>query len=258
MLGSMPASGLPAQEPGVALTYLGNMGVLLEGGGRRLVIDALHRGELAGYAPVPPDLLGPLEAAGHPFAALDLAFTTHRHRDHFHAGAVAARLDADDRIVYVAARETVDSLLAAVPGVSRGTRVHGVLPPAGGGTRVVAGDLELEVLDLPHNPTPSRRVANVGLLVEVGGLRVLHVGDADPSVGTYASHGLPSRRVDLAIVPFWYLTGEDDAVRRAIGARRWIATHVPPADTGQVRRQVLARVPDALVLTRPGERLLLR
>ena len=252
-MGLAPLASLPAQGSGVTLTYLGNMGVLLEGGGRRVVIDGLHRGELAEYAAVPPELLGPLEEARAPFEAVDLAFSTHRHRDHFDARAVAARLEADSVVVYVAARETVDSLFARTSLASGDSRVHGVVPPAGGEVSVEAGGLSLAILDLPHNSTPSPRVANVGLLVELGGLRVLHVGDADPAIASFTPHQLATRRVDVAIVPFWYLTGEDDAVRRAIGARRWIATHVPPADTAQVRRQVLARMPDAIVLTRPGE-----
>jgi L-ascorbate metabolism protein UlaG (beta-lactamase superfamily) len=241
----------------VILTYLGNMGVLVEGGGRRLVIDGLHRGELAEYSAIPPELLGPLEGARAPFEVLDLAFTTHRHRDHFNAQSVAARLAADTAVVYVAARETVESLFASSRLTPGHPRVRGVVPPPGREEQVSAGGLSLEILDLPHNPTPSRRVANVGLLLELGGLRVLHVGDADPSAASFTPHGLAGR-VDVAIVPFWYLTGEDDAVRRAIGARDWIATHVPPADTAQVRRQVLTRVPAAIVLTRPGERHVLQ
>ena len=113
------------------------------------------------------------------------------------------------------------------------------------------------MLDLPHNPTPSRRVANVGFLVELDGIRILHVGDADPAAASFGAHHLAGR-VDVAIVPFWYLTGEDDGVRRAIGARVWVATHIPPSDTASVRRQVLARTPGAIVLTAPGERHALR
>lgn len=253
MAGYAPLTTLSAQRPTVTLTYLGNMGVLVEGGGRRLIIDGLHRGELAEYSAIPTELLGPLEAAHAPFETLDIAFTTHRHRDHFSAQSVAARLTADTTVVYVAARETVESLFATARLTPGHSRVRGIVPPPGRGELVSAGGLSLEVLDLPHNPTPSRRVANVGLLVELGGLRVLHVGDADPSAASFTSHGLAGR-VDVAIVPFWYLTGENDSVRRAIGARDWIATHVPPADTAEVRRQVLARVPGAIVLTQPGER----
>jgi len=250
----LPWAPLRAQSGEVSLTYLANMGVLVERGGVRVVVDGLHRGGLSEYAAVPAPLLQALEQARAPFTSLDLALTTHRHLDHFDAASVAARLAADTGVVYVAARETVDSLYARSTLPRPHPRVRAAVPPEQNETRLSFTGLELAVLDLPHNPTPSRRVANVGFLMDLGGLRVLHVGDADPVSERFAPHRLSSRGVDVAIVPFWYLTGEDDAVRTSIGARIWVATHIPPADTALVRRQVLARVPGAIVLTSPGER----
>ncbi len=252
------AIALPAQSPRVVLTYLANMGVLLEGGEKRIVIDGFHRGGLPEYAAVPPELLAPLEQAREPFGALDLVLTTHRHLDHFDAGSVVARLGADTGVAYVAAPETVDSLYARTTLPTRHSRVRGVAPPEHGEQRLTVSGIGVAVLDLRHNPTPSRRVANVGFLLELEGLRILHVGDADPTGANFDPHRLAARRVDVAIVPFWYLTGRDDTVRRSIGARIWVATHVPPSDTAAVRRQVLARTPRAIVLTTPGERHALR
>jgi L-ascorbate metabolism protein UlaG (beta-lactamase superfamily) len=239
------------------LVYVANMGVVLEGDGRRVAIDAFHHGALAMYAAVPAELLQPLEQAREPFARLDLMLTTHRHLDHFDAGSVAARLGSDSGVRYVAATETTDSLYARTGLRSGHPRVLGVRPPARGETPIPDAPVGLAVLDLPHNPTPSRRVANVGFLVQLGGLGILHVGDADPDAATFAAHRLAGR-VDVAIVPFWYLTGADETVRQVIGARVWVASHIPPSDTAAVRRQVLARIPGAVVLTRPGERHQLR
>ena len=248
--------GLPlsAQAPRLHITYLANMGVLLEGGGKRVVIDGLHHGELAEYASVPPAMLDALEKARAPFQQLDLMLTTHRHRDHFNATAVAARLLADSVVLFLAARETVDSLHARSAVAFAARRLLAIEPPPHGAVRRTLSGIAVEVLDLPHNPTPSARVANVGFLVTVGEQRVLHVGDADPTVANFAPHRLAERGIDVAIVPFWYLTDRNDAVRRAIGARRWIATHIPPADAEAIRRQVLEVVPGAVVLIAPGER----
>lgn len=248
-----PAASLPAQSPRAALTYLANMGVLLDCGGRRVVIDGLHRGALAQYPSVPPALLAALEQARPPIARLDLALTTHRHHDHFDAASVAARLGADSGTRYLAATETVDSLYARTALAARHPRVLGVDPSAGGEQRLTVAGLEVAVLHLPHNPTRSRRVANVGFLLDCAGLRILHVGDADPTAANYDRHRLAARSVDIAIVPFWYLTGADDTVRRSIGARLWVASHIPLPDTTAVRRQVLDRVRGALVLTSPGK-----
>ncbi|MGE0554619.1 MAG: MBL fold metallo-hydrolase [Gemmatimonadales bacterium] len=240
------------QDPPLTLTYLGNMGVLLERGGRKAVIDGLHRGGLPEYAAVPPRLLGPLETNREPFAGITLALTTHRHADHFDARSVAARLAADSGVVYAAAAETVDTLLARSAAAPGDPRIRAIEP---GPQRAIplAGALDwATVIDLPHNAT-RRSVANVGFLLDFAGIRVLHVGDADPTMAIYGPLRLAASGVDVAIVPFWYLIGEDDAVRRSIGARVWVASHIPLADTASVRRQVLDRVPGAIVLAAPGQ-----
>ena len=42
-------------------------------------------------------------------------------------------------------------------------------------------------------------------MIEVGGRRVLHVGDAEQDPEIFASLDLPSRDLDVALVPYWYL-----------------------------------------------------
>jgi L-ascorbate metabolism protein UlaG (beta-lactamase superfamily) len=231
------------------------MGVLLEAGETRIVIDGLHRGGLPEYAAVPARILDPLEQGRPPYGSLTAALTTHRHKDHFDARSVLARLHADRGMIYGGAQETVDSLLSYGGPLPAPERVRAA--KVGGGRQQILAPGIL-ALDLPHNPTLSKRVANVGFLVDLGGLRVLHVGDADPTEATFAPHRLSSSGIDVAIVPFWYLTGGDDTVRRLIGARRWVAAHIPPADSSAIRAQVRRVVPAAIVLTSPGEEVSLR
>lgn len=251
----LAAETAAAQPARLTITYLANMGVQLQGGGKSVVIDGFHHGALAEYAALPPSMLAALEGARPPFDAIDLILTTHRHRDHFEPASVAARLRADPSAVFVAAVETVDSLRAGTPAGVPAARVRGIRPPRRSGQRLTVAGIDLTVLDLPHNPTPSRRVANVGFIVEIGGVRVLHVGDADPAVEGYEPHRLAQGAIDVAIVPFWYLTGSGRAVLGSIGARILVATHVPPSDTAAVRRRVMASDPNATVMTTPGQRL---
>lgn len=243
-----PESQAPAP---LTITYLANMGVTIEAGGVRVVIDGLHRGELADYAPVPAATLAALESGAGPASRLDLALTTHRHLDHFAARSVAARLRADTVTRYLAARETVDTLIAHDPSL-RTPRVLAVTPSPGGSEMVRPAGIPVTVLDLPHNATRTRTVENVGFLVELGGRRVLHVGDADPALASFRPHRLPARGVDVAIVPFWYVTGDMAVLREGIGARLVVATHVPPADTAAIRRRIERALPGAVVFTDPG------
>ena len=260
-LASTPAPSM-SQAPRLEVIYLANMGVLVEGGGRRVVIDGFHHAELDGTAAVPSSWLQALEQSRDPFRTLDLVLTTHRHLDHFNAASVAARLLSDSGVVFVAAQETVDSLLARTNLRAARARVmagvRGVIPPARGEARVPLAGIELAVLDLPHNRTRSKRVANVGFVLNLQGLRVLHVGDADPTAANFDPHRLAQRPIDVAIVPFWYLMGENGDVLRSIGARTWIATHVSPSDSASVRRKVHESSAGAIVMTTPGQRVPIR
>jgi L-ascorbate metabolism protein UlaG (beta-lactamase superfamily) len=111
------------------------------------------------------------------------------------------------------------------------------------------------VLELPHAKGARTQVENLGYLVELGGVRVLHVGDAHMAAETFAHFRLPERRIDVALVPYWYLLEEEGRrlVREQIGARRVVAFHVPPGEHASVSAQLRALMPEVRVLTRMME-----
>ena len=252
---TVPQSVPPRSAPPLELTYLANMGVLLEVGNRRVIIDGLHRAELEGTPPIPPDLLGPLESGTGRMRPIEIAMTTHRHLDHFSASSVAARLRADPIIHYLAPAEIFDTLRARGASASFLNRVHPLAPPSGGRLELNLAGIRVTALDLPHNRTRTPRAHNVGYLIRLDGITILHVGDADPNAERYAPHNLPAERIDVAIVPTWYLTDGADLVRQQIAPRMVVASHVWLGDTTRVRRDVQRHWPAATVLMRPGERI---
>lgn len=74
----------------------------------------------------------------------------------------------------------------------------------------------------------------------------------NPEGASFAPHPLAARRIDVASLPFWYLTGSPELVR-GIAARAVLATRVPPGDTAEARRRMAAALPGATVLARPGD-----
>jgi L-ascorbate metabolism protein UlaG (beta-lactamase superfamily) len=247
-------------SPRLTITYLGNMGVAIAAGGRQVVIDGLHHGGVGGaYTAVPDDMLTALEQARAPFGRVDLLLVTHRHADHFDAASVRARLERDSLTTLVAARETVDSLFApARLGGAAGRRARALTPAAGREELVEQNGIRVHVLDLPHNPVRTHRPENVGFLIELNGLTILHVGDADPDAAKFGPHRLAERKIDVAIVPYWYPDGKAELVRRLIAPRHVIATHVGPDDLAAVRGRVVRGFPGVVVFGRPGERWELR
>ena len=82
-------------------------------------------------------------------------------------------------------------------------------------------------LGLPHGSGPPQ---NVGFVVEIGGFRVLHIGDTSEQSGIFSSLHLDELGIDLALLPSWYLTSESlqEVVRRTIRPRTIAAVHVVP------------------------------
>lgn len=244
-----------AAQQGVTVTLVANEGVMIAGGGRKVLIDALFERYGPEY-PVPHDsTCAALARAARPFDRVDLVLATHWHGDHFHPAPVAAHLRANPRARFVAPRRVVDSLQRHPPARA--------IPAA----RLVAGDvadgtrhresingMTIEWLGIPHargNPL-RRRVPHTGWLVELGGRRVVHLGDAELTPETLAPLRLDTMQVDVALVPFWVLLTEEGrrAIARHVRARQVVAIHLPAQDLDRALGDLRRVAPDAVPLVR--------
>ena len=111
------------------------------------------------------------------------------------------------------------------------------------------------MLGLPHGGNRPRSVEHLGYVVEIGGRRVLHVGDTDVSEANFAPFRLDTARIDVALIPTWAVTA--DAGRRVI--ERWIRPkqvvgfHVGTDDADRAIRDVRSAMPNAVTFTRSLE-----
>jgi L-ascorbate metabolism protein UlaG (beta-lactamase superfamily) len=198
----------PVSGPGLELTYLGNEGVRLRVGAQEVAIDALHRAfpRPPHYEHLPPPQLEQLETARGPFGRLRVHLTTHVHADHFHGVSVARFLAANRDAVAVVPREAPAEVC---PGTGD-CAVRGQLRVAEAPEReLTVGGVHVTTLALPHAKGARTEVDNVGYLVTLDGVRVLHVGDAHLAPELFAPFRLPARRIDVALVPYWYLLEEE-------------------------------------------------
>ena len=224
--------GAADRAPEVAVVPLGNEGVLLVAGERRVVVDALFGDGLPGYATVPPAQRADLEAARGEFAGVDLVLATHVHRDHFDAVAVARHLAANPAARFVSTPEAVAAVRVLAASDALAVRLHAVLPAEGERETLRFDGVTVTVFQLHHGRDLARPVANLGFLVELGGRRIVHLGDTEAIADELAATGLASSGVDLALVPFWRLLDDDgrNAIDRALRPTRVAAIHVPRPD----------------------------
>ncbi len=98
-----------ADQAGTQVVHLGNEGFLIAGGGKKVLIDALHGDGLNGYVALPAADRERLEAAGAPYDGVDLVLATHRHDDHFSPSSLGRYLEAQPRAVFVSTPKPIRS-----------------------------------------------------------------------------------------------------------------------------------------------------
>lgn len=238
----------------VRVEALANAGVWIRSGDTVVVIDALYEGTLSGgtyhYRNLEPDDHAAMRAAAGRWGDVDLVLATHRHFDHFDAGTVAAHLRANPAALFAGPRQAAEKLREVF---EDSTRVRGFRPSADGTGDLRHGAVAVRFLDLPHGGSWRGSIENVGLVVEIDGVRVLHVGDAATDADLYEAVHADVHDLDLFLVPVWFF-GDDDGervVRDLVGAERVVGMHATPPRSHRFERRMARDWPDVRVFWRP-------
>lgn len=250
------SSGSPAQDR-LSITFLANEGVMLSSGSRKVFIDGLFLKYKTGFAVPADSTQDALQRARPPFDAVDLVLVTHRHGDHFHPAPVAAHLRANPHATLLTSRQVIDSLREYGPGrdLPASRSMARTMAP-GTRQRETVNGITVELLGIPHGGGwRSRGLEHLAYIVEIGGRRVLHVGDAELTDEVLAPFRLDTARIDVALLPTWLLTNEESrrAIARWIRPRQIVGIHVGEGEEGRATREIQAAVPGAFTFVRSLE-----
>ena len=268
-----PSASAPTVRDSLVITFLANEGVMISSGGTTVLIDALFGEGLSGYGIVTQPTRTALERGQPPFDRVNAVLATHIHNDHFEARPVFEHLKHNVSATFISSSEAVRQVHAVDAASARAMapRLIGIDPPRAQRVRVAtAGTATIYALGLPHGP--DAEPVNVGFVVDIGGRRVMHVGDGDVRPNEFASLKLGELGIDVALLSPHYLTnpGLREAVRRDIKPKTVAVIHGPPLGRapglldrlrggwGRVVRNGRRAFPDAPLFTRPGETLGIR
>lgn len=212
---------------GVQITYLANEGFLLEAGETKVLVDALSGDGLRGYPVVPAKIRAELESARGRFAGIDLILASHYHGDHFDAAAVARHLRANPDAVFLSTRQAVDALRREL-GEEDGFEIVTSYPEEGKLAQLSLPGVTVEVLNLHHGRGRRPLVENLGLLIRLGGLDLLHVGDTEAEERDLQPYKELLTEIDVWLQPGWLLTDPDWQRTRdlATGDSSLVAMHL--------------------------------
>jgi len=237
-------SSTSAAENAAKAHYIANEGFLIEVGAKKVLIDALFDNQSITWCHVPDEMtLRKMENAEAPFDGVDLILVTHAHPDHFSPHSVIRRLRNDPAAVVIGPPQMVAALGAA--GATEQELEE----------RIVEVDLELfdsialdvagigvRAYRLKHSeymiedPTTGeeidrhRNVENLIYLIEVGGKRVLHVGDAVLSQNPELFNDGVFEKVDLDVVFLEYFDSSEETraiLDRWMNIDRTVFMHLP-------------------------------
>lgn len=219
LAGLMQSACVNAVEP-LEVIWLANEGVLLSVGTQQVLVDAFIPERYSIYTALPADVAEQLLAGQPPFEAIELALVSHVHRDHFQPDYAQSFLEAHPETRLVSSPQVA----ALLPAAHAAVDAH--FPPAGQSSRIEGNDIDVELLNLPHGIDGMQ---NLGHVIEIGGYRVLHVGDAEMEPAHFEPYKLQQRRLDVALIPYWYFSSATgrQLIATHLDARLQIAVHIP-------------------------------
>lgn len=224
--------------------YVANEGFLIEVGTQKVLIDALFDNQSITYCHVPDETtLRKMENAETPYDGVGLILVTHAHPDHFSPQSIIRRLRNDSSVVVIGPPQMVTALEAA--GATKqeiDERIIDVdlelfdsteLDVAGIGVRAYRlrhSEYEIEDPKTGKMVDRHRKVENLIYSIEIGGKKILHVGDAVLSQNPEMFKDEIFEKVDFDIVFLEYFDWSEETraiLDRWMNADHTVFMHLP-------------------------------
>lgn len=244
-------AALPAVAD-VTVTQLANEGVIIEdGAATRIMIDGMVVEPYSVYGGLPEELHAVFNEATGPFGGIDLALASHQHHDHNQPVHACNFMQSAAETLFASSTQVMDLMREKCRQFTlSSSRLRIIDPQYDQPATVQAGDATVQVFLLSHGRGRDERLQNFGHLVEIGGMRVLHIGDAAMEAADFARAGVDKMNVDIALIPFWYFQPGPGAgiVRRFLDAPHKVAVHVPPGELEDVKQLLRTEYPRVILL----------
>ena len=235
------------------IAYVGNEGVFISDGSKAVLIDGLHRRYDDAYLFPPPDLLAAMEQSRPPFDQVRVLLVSHVHGDHFHPDSTALHLRNNPKATLVSdAQKVADIARNYSAHESVRAQVHEATPEWKETVLYEKDGIRVKLLGMKHGTERHWWIKNLGHVVEIGGKKFFHFGDADMTDENFAAFNLPAEKIDVAFVPYWFLLNENGRkiVSERIAPRSVIAVHISPANAEADAARIKQLSPGADAFTR--------
>ncbi|TWU25644.1 Beta-lactamase superfamily domain protein [Bythopirellula polymerisocia] len=240
------------------VTFMGNNGVLLSAGGKKVLVDALQLHNNSFWTRLSSPDLQDLVRGIAPFDNIAYALATHNHPDHYARGAVGTFLANNPDAKFLGPPQVLSSLGPHSQALN--------IAPAFQTESIQFGEpgIEIEVFHMEHFDQFGNDFSGVQdftYLITMGGLSLLHLGDVDYINENFENFDFPSRQIDAVVLPTFntLLTeANKQVILNQINPRHIIAAHLRAGSLPQEEANVRALYPYATIFTQALDSITLK
>jgi L-ascorbate metabolism protein UlaG (beta-lactamase superfamily) len=207
------------------------------------------------FSALPTEVHRQLANAKPPFDGLTVVLVSHDHPDHVQWRGLEKFLGNNAEAQLITAAPILRGLKEGAQDYEAiAKQVTPVPITRGTGKKLMQEEMSVDFFTLEHRG--KERVFNLAHLIDMGGLRILHIGDADPTRGNFAAYDLAAKEIDVAFVPYWFF-GSPEGVQllfEGIRARILVACHVPPQELATFGPLLKEQFPDVVLFTEALEK----
>lgn len=235
------------------IRYIANEGVLIRAGNKQILIDGLHREYKPAYAFPPPDLQNLLETAQKPYDKINLLLASHIHLDHFHAESIGLHLKNNPRAIFASSGQAADEIAKNFADYEKiKAQIKPIVYEWKKAVEYNQDGVKVRFLGLRHANAQFVGIQNFGHLIEVGGKKFLHIGDADMTAENFSVFDLAKENIDVAFIPYWFLLSEQGRrlVKEQFNPKQIIAVHISPNEAGKISEDLKKASPETVPLTK--------
>lgn len=242
----------------IAITQLANEGVIISGGESRVMIDGMVVDSYSVYGGLPEAAYALFSKVEGPYSGIDLALVSHLHHDHNQPKYACEFMKKSEATILVTSSQVLDLMRERCRTlVTTSPRIRLISPQYDAPEIFEVDGAKVTVFLLSHGTRKYAKIQNYGQLIEIGGMKVLHIGDAAMTPEDFQTAGLDQVEIDVALIPFWYFQpGPGSAlVEQFLDAPVKIAVHIPPSEMEEVKAHLSEYFPAVSVLEQPLKRI---
>lgn len=210
------------------VTCICNAGVMIEYNDKKILIDSFCKSILPIYKNPPDDLKEKMIKGIKPFDNVDMLLFTHNHTDHFHRESAAEFLKNNKDSIILSTDDVIGKITEIVPSSDR-SRLIKLDPVLHRKEDIIVKGINIKTFSLLHDGKEYANVKNLAYLIDIGGKKVLHTGDAKAMDENYKNLNFSQEGIDLLIAPFPYvsLSRGRSIIENYIKPKKIVANHLP-------------------------------